>query len=240
MSFVERWFLIFGSLRDHMKKRTGKTTPRRREYIHQRYLPFSKKFAREKEWRGRVAEIFKQNNINLLGTRSTAHSIIVELGSWKERPGGLMADYHNIQTLASHFGLRVKTEYADRSGRAEHESYFFREAGGGFVEPLKPIESNELQVFKNPRGYLRLPSKVEKRKIGRIHAVVFMDKRGRPVFTFYYYSGRENWPRQSFTNRWFVEFFSHSLVPSLAKALAERKARNTGPNYMRWLEQVHK
>ncbi|MFH0970577.1 MAG: hypothetical protein V1776_03915 [Candidatus Diapherotrites archaeon] len=215
--------------------RVGRVARQKKSYIHQKYLPFTKKFAKEIEWKGRVTEIFQQNDIHLRGVKLKPKSILVELGSWKEKPGGLMLDYSNVMKISSHFGLKVKAEYSDRNGRAEHGNYFYREVGDGMIETLNLKESGELQAFKNPREYLELPSKVQKRRLGRIHSVVFTDNKGNHVFTYHHYVGREHMPQQFLTHRGYVEFFAHKLAPVLAKMLTERKARKTGPKYLKWL-----
>lgn len=205
---------------------TRQVRPKKLPYHHQRFFPFAKKL----EPLNRIAEIFEQNRIHLIARKYTSNGVLIELGSHKMKPGGLMATEENIQRLADHFGLKDLhlNDDGERRCIVTHD------------HKIVPPSPGLAHIFENPRARLEIP-RSKGRVIGKFHDVAaFLDAKQRPVFAYYHYSRRASPPSQAAQHRWFVEFFNHPLSERIAKALSERNATFIGEKYLEWLKKTSK
>ncbi|QQR92423.1 MAG: hypothetical protein IPJ89_04695 [Candidatus Iainarchaeum archaeon] len=209
------------------RTQTRQVRPRGKPYVHQGFLSFAKKLAPL----NRIGEIFEQNRIHLKERKYTPTGILIELGSHKAMPGGLMATRANVQTLADAFGLKTVSRSTD-TGRLEATTR---------DHAIIPFPAKLAPLFQHPRQRLEIPLSKTGRQVGRFRAIDrFIDSKGNPVFAYYHYSRRASPPSQATLHRWFVEFFPHPLSERIAKALSERNATFIGKRFSEWMKRTKK
>lgn len=202
--------------------------PPKTRYVHQELLPFLK----DVDWKYRIRDRFAQNSIHFKGMVDKPTTAMIELGSHKQQPGGLMLDPHNVQYLASVFSLHPKlfSQTEDR-----HTSFFIPRRGEHLVRKLS--DSTLPGAYTDIRRYLGLSPREIKKRIGKALSIEFVDKHGAPVMVFREYSRRASPPSQAMLHRWFIEFFPHPSSLKIAEAITEQNARRIGPRYKTWVKE---
>lgn len=210
---------------------TIQARPKGKPYLHQGLLAFAK----QSEWKFRILERFQQNTIHFNGMIEKPNSVLIELGSHKHSPGGLMVDPVNLIRLAHVFNVSPKL-YVESRGRGNN--FFFIQGDDRLTRSIG--DSFAQEAYRDMRSYLNATSNEIKKRIGKAFSLEFVDQKGKPVMVYRHYYRRASPPNQYKIHRWFVEFFPHESSLKIAEAITERNAREAGPRYIAWAQKKAK